>query len=82
MYSMPLSRMPSVLLRSLLLQQLTVVWRKVAHTLRLARALPVLKHESLTDELEREKELRLKVLGQEQAALGWGTRAWTRTRCC
>ena len=35
--------------------------------MRLARALPVLERDQLTDELEREKELQVKALGEEVA---------------
>ena len=45
--------------------------RSAALVLRLA--LPVLKSDNLTDELEQEKELKLKVPGEAQAAeLGLG----------
>ena len=43
--------------------------------MRLARALPVLERDQLTDELEREKELQVKALGKEMAGeLGLGER--------
>ena len=45
----------------------SVVGRKVAHALCLASGLPVLERDRLTDEVGREKELQVKVLGEELA---------------